>query len=63
MKKQIKKENKTKKKRKFLEEKQKRKKMEKQNMWGKLMINYQLAQYWKNKFDKDNLKKTCEETL
>jgi len=45
MKKQIKKENKTKKKRKFLEEKQKRKKMEKQNMWGKLMINYQLAQY------------------
>ena len=29
--------------------------------WGKLKLklNSQPTQYWKNKFDKDNLKKTC----
>jgi hypothetical protein len=33
-------------------------------MWGKLMLNSQSAQYWKNKFDKDSFeKKTCGETL
>jgi len=26
-------------------------------MYGKLKLNSQPAQYWKNKFDKDNLKK------
>jgi hypothetical protein len=31
--------------------------MEKQNIWGKLKLNSQPAQYWKNKFEKDNLKK------
>jgi hypothetical protein len=39
------------------------KKMEKQNMLGKPKLNSQSTQYWKNKFGKDNLKKTCEETL
>ena len=29
----------------------------KKNMWGKLKLDYQLAQYWKNKFDKDNFLK------
>ena len=26
-------------------------------MWGKLKLDYQLGQYWKNKFDKDNFLK------
>ena len=26
-------------------------------MWGKLKLNFQPAQYWKSKFDKDNFKK------
>jgi len=26
-------------------------------IWGKLKLNSQPAKYWKNKFDKDNLKK------
>ena len=26
-------------------------------MWGKLKLDYQPAQYWKNKFDKDNFLK------
>jgi len=33
----------------------------KKKTWGKLKLklNSQSTQYWKNKFDKDNLKKTC----
>jgi len=27
------------------------------NMWGKLKLDYQPAQYWKDKFDKDNFLK------
>jgi len=45
-----KKQNKTKKKKTILGKKKK-------NMWGKLKLNFQPAQYWKNKFDKDNFKK------
>jgi len=33
------------------------KKEKKQYIWGKLKLNSQPAQYWKNKFDNDNLKK------
>ena len=32
------------------------KKKGKKNIWEKLKLNSQPAQYWKNKFDKDNLK-------
>jgi hypothetical protein len=33
-------------------------------MGGKSKLDYQLAQYWKNKFNKDNFfKKICGETL
>ena len=40
------------------------KKKNKKNIWGKLKVDYQLAQYWKNKFDKDNfLKKYIGEFL
>ena len=35
----------------------KRNKKNKKNMWGKLKLYYQPAQYWKNKFDKDNFLK------
>ena len=38
-------------------EKKPNKKIKKKNMWGKLKQDYQPAQYWKNIFDKDNLKK------
>ena len=42
----------------------KKRKTNKKNMWGKLKLDYQLAQCWKNKFDKDNFKKKiCGETL
>jgi hypothetical protein len=37
--------------------KNKKIKKNKENMWGKLRLDYQSAQYWKNKFDKDNFKK------
>ena len=38
------------------------KKKNKKNIWGKLKLNSQPTQYWKNKFNKDNLKKkTCRE--
>jgi len=37
--------------------KRKTNKNNKKNMWGKLKLDYQLAQYWKNKFDKDNFLK------
>jgi hypothetical protein len=41
-----------------------KKKKNKKNIGGKLKLDYQPAQYWKNKFDKDNfLKNIYEETL
>jgi hypothetical protein len=36
-----------------LEKKEKQKKFKK-NMGGKSKLDYQLVQYWKNKFNKDN---------
>jgi len=50
----------------ILEKKKKNKKIKK-NMWGKLKLDYQPAQYWKNKFDKDNffkkyVEKHCSKT-
>ena len=35
-------------------EKNKNKKNKNKYIWGKLKVDYQLAQYWKNKIDKDN---------
>jgi hypothetical protein len=35
----------------------KKNKKRKINIWGKLKLDYQPAQYWKNKFDKDNVLK------
>jgi hypothetical protein len=32
-------------------------------MWGKLKLDYQLAQYWKNKFDKYNFFKNIWENI
>ena len=38
--------------------------MEKKNMWGKLKLNSQTAQYYKKKINKDNFeKKACRKTL
>jgi outer membrane receptor for ferric coprogen and ferric-rhodotorulic acid len=38
--------------------------LEKKNIWGKLKLDYQPTQYWKNKFNKDNFfKKIYGETL
>ena len=30
-------------------------------MWGKLKLNSQPTQYWKNKFDKDNFLKNIKQ--
>ena len=43
------------------------KKKNKKNIWGKLKVDYQLAQYLKNKFDKYNffkkyVEKHCSKT-
>ena len=35
----------------------KKNKKNKKNIWGKLKLDYQPAQFKKNKFDKDNFKK------
>jgi hypothetical protein len=36
---------------------EKKKNKKKKNIWGKLELDYQPAQHWKNKFDKDNFLK------
>jgi hypothetical protein len=35
-------------------EKKEKQNLKKKNMGGKPKLDYQLAQYWKNKFNKDN---------